>query len=120
MFDLQWSILNLAEFKAEMFSRYNLSEPPLEGTTDYWIMIDMNGFTAKWYEWVFSLCMMAIRIQFIRAYLPPMKIHCQGQNAHPWALCPNQKAFCPNYIWGKTPTQICFILPTLDSLNNTG
>ena len=32
MFALQWSILNLAEFKAEMFSRYNLSEPPLEGT----------------------------------------------------------------------------------------
>ena len=32
MFDLEWSILNLAELKAEMFSRYNLSEPPLEGT----------------------------------------------------------------------------------------
>ena len=50
-----WTADLTAEFKAEMVSRYNLSEPPLEGTMyayktiDYWIMIDMIGFTAEWY-----------------------------------------------------------------------
>ena len=74
MLDLQLSILNLAEFNPERLKCLAVttctSEPPLEGTMyayetiDYWIMIDMNEF------YFFSLCLMAIRIQCIRAYLP--------------------------------------------------
>ena len=84
MFDLQWSILNLAEFNPERLKCFAVIqlvqaiEPPLEGTMyayetiDYWIMIDMNGLLQNDMNefYFFSLCMMAIRIQYIRAYLP--------------------------------------------------